>query len=118
MLGILILRLSTQVYQVVRKLVDEQHLEGGNLRLTVRSVYGQIKRSNSGLNRRSKKLLEDSIERVLEVVKGDALGDHESDSIDEDFEGLEDGAIIPVGSSYQGYSLAVLAGSAFAGLLT
>jgi ribosome biogenesis ATPase len=66
----------------------------------VRSVYDRIKRSNSSLNRRSKKLLEDSIERVLEVVKGDALGEDESDSIDGNFEGLEDGAIIPVGLSY------------------
>jgi ribosome biogenesis ATPase len=77
------------------------------LRLTVPSVYDRIKRSNSSLNRKSKKLLEDSIERVLEVVKSDALGDDDSDSVDGDFQGLEDGAVIPVGVPYSGRVLPV-----------
>ncbi len=66
------------------------------------SVYDRIKRSNSSLNRRSKKLLEDSIERVLEVIKSDTLGDDDSDFIDGDSEGLGDGAVIPVGVPHSG----------------
>lgn len=74
----------------MRKIADDLHLEGENGRLTPWFVYERIKRSNSSLNRRGKKLLEDSIERVLEVVKTDALGDEESDSVNGDFEGLEE----------------------------
>lgn len=71
---------------MVRKLVDDQQLDAGRVSGAV--VYDRIKRSNSTLSRRPKKLLEDSIDRVLEVIKGDFLGD-DSESIDGDFEGLE-----------------------------
>ena len=70
----------------MRKVVDEQQLDGG--RLSAVSIYDRIKQSNSGLNRRPKKLLEDSIERVLEVIKGDSVED-DSESIEGDFDGLE-----------------------------
>lgn len=73
----------------MRKIVDEQQPEGGRLRLSAAAIYDNIKRSNSSLNRKPKKLLEDSIERVLEVIKTDVIGD-ESDSVDGDFEGLEE----------------------------
>lgn len=73
----------------MRKIVDEQQPEGGRLRVSAAVIYETIKRSNSSLNRKPKKLLEDSIERVLEVIKTDIIGD-ESDSIDGDFEGLDD----------------------------
>jgi ribosome biogenesis ATPase len=42
------------------------------------------------LNRKPKKLLEDSLERVLEVVKNDLFGDEEEESVEGDFEGLEE----------------------------
>jgi ribosome biogenesis ATPase len=72
----------------VRKLADEQaQLEGGGKRLTITTVYDSIKRSNSSLKRRSKKLLEDSIDRVLRVLK-EELDD--SDSVDGDFDGIAD----------------------------
>ncbi|KAK2798351.1 hypothetical protein FQN51_007751 [Onygenales sp. PD_10] len=87
--------LDREIYQVVRKIADDLQLEGENARLTSSLVYDRIKRSNSSLNRRGKRLLEDCIERVLEVVKADVLGEDESDSIDGDFEGLEDKAAIP-----------------------
>ena len=63
----------------------------GRIRLSVSAVYDGIKRSNSSLNRKPKKLLEDSIDRVLEAVKSDALDDDndDDDSIEGDFEGLE-----------------------------
>jgi ribosome biogenesis ATPase len=72
----------------VRKLADEQaQLESGGKRLTITIVYDYIKRSNSSLKRRSKKLLEDSIDRVLRVVKEEQ---DDSESIDGDFEGVDD----------------------------
>lgn len=52
------------------------------------TVYESIKHSNSSLKRRSKKLLEDSIERVLMVIKEEQ---DDSESMDGDFEGIEDG---------------------------
>lgn len=76
-----------QVYQLVRKLADEQaELENGGKRLSIAVVYDSIKRSNSSLKRRSKKLLEDSIERVLLVLKEEQ---DDSDSLDGDFDGAE-----------------------------
>ena len=80
----------------MRKLVDEQLDEGSDVRLTTSTVYERIKRSNSSLNRKGKKLLEDSIERVLEVVKADMQG-NEEESIEGDFEGLEEKTPVPVG---------------------
>ena len=59
-------------------------------RLTVPIVYERIKKSNSSLNRKSKRLLEDSIERVLDVRFQDAaeIGDNESEPAEE---GAEEG---------------------------
>ena len=72
----------------MRKLADEQaQLEHGGKRLTVSTVYDSIKHSNSSLKRRSKKLLEDSIDRVLLVLREEQ---DDSESLDGDFEGLED----------------------------
>lgn len=73
----------------MRKIIDDQP-DTGRIRLSVPAIYDQIKRSNSSLNRKPKKLLEDSLERVLEVVKSDVLGDEEEDSMEGDFEGLEE----------------------------
>lgn len=78
-----------QVYQVIRKILDDQE-DPGQMRLSVPSIYDSIRRSNSSLNRKPKRLLEDSIERVLEVVKTDVLGEDEEDSIEGDFDGLEE----------------------------
>ncbi|OJJ49558.1 hypothetical protein ASPZODRAFT_149081 [Penicilliopsis zonata CBS 506.65] len=89
--------LDREVYQVVRKIIDDQP-ENGKIRLSVPTIFETIKKSNSSLNRKPKKLLEDSIERVLEVVKSDVLGDDEEDSIEGDFEGLEEKPI-PVSES-------------------
>lgn len=78
-----------QIYQVVRKIIDD-NAENAQFRLSVSSIYDTIKRSNSSLNRKPKRILEDSIERVVEVLKADVLGEDENDSIDGDFEGLEE----------------------------
>ena len=58
------------------------------MRLSVPAVYDKIKRSNSSLNRKSKKLLEDSIERVLDVLKDEASSHDEIGSIEGDFDDL------------------------------
>lgn len=79
---------AVQIYQVVRKLADEQsQVAGGGRRLTVPFVYDSIRNSNSSLKRRSKKLLEDAIDRVLSVMK-EELDD--SDSVEGDFDGMEE----------------------------
>ena len=82
----------------MRKSVDERIEDKGSekVRLSVPGVYDSIKRSNSSLNRKPKKLLEDSIERVLEVVKSDVLDEDEEDSVDGNFDGLEEEKVIPV----------------------
>ena len=79
------------MYQIVRKLVEEQaQYEGnGKPRLSVPVVYDKIKHSNSNLNRKSKRLLEDSIERVLAVLREDAASNDEVGSIEGDFDGIE-----------------------------
>lgn len=60
--------LDKEVYQVVVKLLDEDSAES----LDVSTVYQRIRRSNSSLGRKSKVLLEDSIERILTVLKDEA----------------------------------------------
>lgn len=75
----------------MRKIIDDQP-EGEKVRLSVSTIYDTIKRSNSSLNRKPKRILEDSIERVVEVVKTDVLGEDEEDSVNGDFEGLEEQA--------------------------
>ncbi|RMD40365.1 hypothetical protein DV735_g4756, partial [Chaetothyriales sp. CBS 134920] len=64
--------LDREVHQVVRKIIDEKTQYGGDYRPTFASIYDEIKGSNSSLNRRPKKVLEEAIERVLEVVNQDA----------------------------------------------
>ncbi len=54
-------------------------------------VYERIKKSNSSLNRKSKRLLEDSIERVIAVVR-DEEADDDGGSIEGDFQGMDDEA--------------------------
>ena len=57
--------------------------------MSVSNVYDKIKRSNSSLNRKSKKLLEDSIDRVLDVLKQEAESEDEVGSIEGDFPDME-----------------------------
>ncbi|KAL4975466.1 P-loop containing nucleoside triphosphate hydrolase protein [Aspergillus desertorum] len=81
--------LDKEVYQVVRKIIDDQ-AENAQFRLSVTMIYDSIKRSNSSLNRKPKRILEDSIERVVEVIKTDILGEDENDAVDGDFAGLDE----------------------------
>ncbi len=81
--------LTGQVYQIVRKLVDEDAQYDQQTKISVSSVYDKIKRSNSSLNRKSKKLLEDSIARVLDVLKQEAESEDEIGSMEGDFPDIQ-----------------------------
>ncbi|KAJ4306916.1 Ribosome biogenesis ATPase rix7 [Collariella sp. IMI 366227] len=76
------LGLDRDVYQIILKLEEEDE-NGRKPRLTVGSVYDSIKRSNSSLARQKKKVLEESIERVLAVRKDHAKADEQEDSDDQ-----------------------------------
>ena len=80
--------LTAQVYQIVRKLIDEDAQYNQEVRLSVPNIYEKIKKSNSSLHRKSKKLLEDSIGRVLDVLKQEAESDDELGSIEGDLPDL------------------------------
>ncbi|KAF2199078.1 AAA-domain-containing protein [Delitschia confertaspora ATCC 74209] len=75
--------LDREVFQVVGKFLEDRSESA--LKVKPYAVYEWIKSSNSALKRRPKKLIEDSIYRVLEVMKEDELEDDEIGSIDGDF---------------------------------
>lgn len=81
----------------MRKIVDEriQYKGDRNAPLSFTTVYDRIKRSNSSLNRKSKRLLEDSIERVIAVIREDEPG-NELDSSSDGDEGSMDEAAVKV----------------------
>ena len=65
----------------MRKVIDEraQYDDNPANDLSFAVIFDEIRRSNSSLNRRPKKLLEDSIERVLETLQQDGQSDSEED---------------------------------------
>ena len=78
----------------MRTLADEQAQHNGDTRpssrLSVSMIYDYIKRSNSSLNRKSKRLLEDSIENVLLAMREDEEDSEELGSIEGDFDDISD----------------------------
>ncbi|KAF1937593.1 AAA-domain-containing protein [Clathrospora elynae] len=73
--------LDREVYQVVRKYLDDKNESPLKLRLT--TVYDYIQRSNSSLKRRPKKQLEESIDRVIDVIREDEeSGDDEDEMVE------------------------------------
>ncbi|KAI9884651.1 MAG: Vacuolar protein sorting-associated protein 20 [Watsoniomyces obsoletus] len=82
---------------IVRKLIDDDQItfHGRTGHVSVSTVYERIKKSNSSLNRKSKRLLEDSIERVITVISdAEAEGDGGRESAlasDEDQEEKKNG---------------------------
>jgi ribosome biogenesis ATPase len=72
--------LDKEVYQIVRKYLDEKN--ESPLKLRSSTVYDWLQRSNSSLKRRPKKQLEDSIERVIDVIREDESGDDEDEMAD------------------------------------
>ena len=81
----------TKVYSIVRTLLDEQqqYEKFKKPTLSVPVVYDKIKRSNSSLNRKNKKILEDSIERVLDILKEESASNDDTESIEGDFDGID-----------------------------
>ena len=73
--------LDREVHQVIRKIIDERSQYSGEpFRPSFAAIYDDIRRSNSSLNRKPRKLLEDAIERVLDVIQRDtAESDSEAD---------------------------------------
>ncbi|KAH6613908.1 P-loop containing nucleoside triphosphate hydrolase protein [Boeremia exigua] len=83
--------LDRDIYQIVRKYLDDKN--ESPLKLRVSTVQDYIQRSNSSLKRRSKKQLEDSIERVIEVMREDESEvDDEIADIEGDFGEMDDKA--------------------------
>ena len=69
--------------------MDEDAEYDQQTKVSVSNVYDRIKRSNSSLNRKSKKLLEDSIGRVLDVLKQEAESEDEIGSMEGDFPDIQ-----------------------------
>lgn len=76
--------LDREVYTVVRKLIDEraQYEPSSAKHLRFAQLYDQIRNSNSSLNRKPKKLLEDSVERVLHSIRADELSEESEEVLD------------------------------------
>lgn len=70
------LGLDRDIYQIVRKYEDETR---PGAKITVSLVYDYIQRSNSSLKRQKKRLLEDAIDRVLDLRRREAKDDRDSD---------------------------------------
>ncbi|KAI0124890.1 P-loop containing nucleoside triphosphate hydrolase protein [Xylariales sp. AK1849] len=83
----LIQRLDRDVYQIIRKLEDEQADKtartGVPPKFTISGVYDTIKKSNSSLAREKKRPLEESIERVLRFRKEERLEEDEDEEMDD-----------------------------------
>ena len=75
----------------MRKIYDEHDLYGDGQQppLTISSIYLKIKNSNSSLARQSKRILEDSIERAIDQIRGDEEdASEDSASIDDELDGV------------------------------
>ena len=68
--GTLTQSLDREVYQVVRKIIDEDD-QLDVRRVSASIIYDTIRHSNSSLNRKNKRLLEGSIDRVLTSIVED-----------------------------------------------
>lgn len=80
----------------MRKLVDEYEQQSEEFsihRLATNTVYDVIRRSNSSLSRRPKRLLEDSIDRILDIMRDDAEDAEESEHVEGDFQGIEENVV-------------------------
>lgn len=86
--------LDRDIYQIVRKYEeDTPNKSAAGSRLTISAVYDYIQRSNSSLKRQKKRLLEDSIERVLDVRRKEAKQDRDSDEeLERELQAEEDSA--------------------------
>ena len=80
--------LDREVFQAVRKILDEQDVSPRSS--SAYKLYDSIKRSNSSLGRKPKRQLEDSIDRVLAVMQEDQEdSEEELGSMEGDFPDAE-----------------------------
>jgi ribosome biogenesis ATPase len=83
--------LDRDIYQIVRKYLDEKN--ESPLKLRTSTIQDYIQKSNSSLKRRPKKQIEDSIERVIDVMREDESEvDDEIADIEGDFGEMEEQA--------------------------
>ncbi|KAJ4410762.1 Ribosome biogenesis ATPase rix7 [Didymella pomorum] len=82
--------LDRDIYQIVRKYLDDKN--ESPLKLRISTIQDHIQRSNSSLKRRPKKQLEDSIERVIDVMREDEEVSDEIADIEGDFGDMEEKA--------------------------
>jgi ribosome biogenesis ATPase len=83
--------LDRDIYQIVRKYLDEKN--ESPLKLRTSTIQDYIQKSNSSLKRRPKKQIEDSIERVIDVMREDESEvDDEIADIEGDFGEMEEKA--------------------------
>lgn len=83
--------LDRDIYQIVRKYLDEKN--ESPLKLRTSTIQEYIQKGNSSLKRRPKKQLEDSIERVIDVIREDESEvDDEIADIEGDFGEMEEKA--------------------------
>ncbi|KAJ1338018.1 ribosome biogenesis ATPase [Microdochium nivale] len=81
--------LDRDVYQIIRKFEDEIERDNEGLthkkqpKFTVSGVYDAIKRSNSSVARQKKRVLEDSIEKVLRLRKAERIEDDDEAALEE-----------------------------------
>lgn len=67
--------LDRDVYHIIQKF---EHDNDGT-KVTISAVYDYVQRSNSSLKRQKKRMLEDSIQRVLDVRREEARAERDSD---------------------------------------
>lgn len=86
---------SFQIHSIVLKYLggSTHNNDSQPQRLSVALIYEHINKSNSSLKRKSKKLLEDSIARVLDVIKQDAVSEDEISSVQGSFD-FDEGGIL------------------------
>jgi ribosome biogenesis ATPase len=83
--------LDRDIYQIVRKYLDDKN--ESPLKLRTSTIQEYIQKSNSSLKRRPKKQLEDSIERVIDVMREDESEvDDDIADIEGDFGEMEEKA--------------------------
>jgi len=79
--------LDTKVLSLVRKFVSEQSSDEPTLQLKLSAILAYVS-SDPSLTRHKKPTLEKSIDRALDVIRGEG---EDEDELDSDFEGLEVG---------------------------
>jgi ribosome biogenesis ATPase len=82
--------LDRDIYQIVRKYLDDKN--ESPLKLRISTIQDHIQKSNSSLKRRPKKQLEDSIERVIDVMREDEEVSDEIADIEGDFGEMDEKA--------------------------